>query len=173
MQHHSEYIASANAAPQRSSPDATQIFFFKMAHDKVFGIHCNGNGRMRLFWNVGYFSTSGLSRLFPNFLNVQSESIPLKDPFNIKAAPHFWVGGPNLPRATGASDQTETRRWWFGWLRLGRPQYPHHCLLLSRDFRSTGFQLSKNRWIRSIRQTNNTAKWHLPLASHDRLRFNT
>jgi hypothetical protein len=31
---HSEYITSANAVPQRSLPDATQFFFFKMAHDK-------------------------------------------------------------------------------------------------------------------------------------------
>jgi hypothetical protein len=28
------------AAPQRSLPDAIQIFFFKMAHDKVFGTRC-------------------------------------------------------------------------------------------------------------------------------------
>ncbi len=38
---HSEYMTSVNAAPQWSLPDATQIFFFKMAHDKVFGIRCN------------------------------------------------------------------------------------------------------------------------------------
>ena len=37
---HSEYITSANAAPQQSLPDATQFFFYKMAHDKVFGIRC-------------------------------------------------------------------------------------------------------------------------------------
>jgi hypothetical protein len=31
-----------NATPQWSLPDATQFFFFKMAHDKVFGTRCNG-----------------------------------------------------------------------------------------------------------------------------------
>ncbi len=32
---------NANAAHQRSSLDATQIFFYEMAHGKVFGTRCN------------------------------------------------------------------------------------------------------------------------------------